>query len=207
MALRHDLICMRILDPLEEQFLTQVLIPMRDAGATSIGCLTWRRSQLRHAHGQRVKKWSTAQECYVARRGRIYYLVAGSGVRCCRFSKKREKILRLFLSVLLCLGINSMRSVFPGKVWIHSIWHRRSSKSLTQQSSGKPLEPELFQPSGENSEWLEVIDAGQWNFTPAQVCERKIKFQYSMSKVYFRIPSLEVRIDSRNIDGTAGHFA
>lgn len=68
---------------------------------------------------------------------------------------------------------------------------------LTQQSSGKPLEPELFNQL-KKLEWLEVIDAGQWNFTPAQVYERKIKFSVFDSG-YFRIPSLEVRIDSQKI--------
>ena len=107
-------------------------------------------------------------------------------------------ILRLFLSVfLLCLGIqlNAQHYFRQSLDSLHMLIG--DQQVLTQQSSGKPLEPELFNQL-KKLEWLEVIDAGQWNFTPAQVYERKIKFSVFDSG-YFRIPSLEVRIDSQKI--------
>ncbi|HMW40134.1 MAG: DUF58 domain-containing protein [Saprospiraceae bacterium] len=56
MALRHDLICMQILDPLEEQIPDAGLIPIRDAERNVYRLFDSTDPDLRHAHSERVKK-------------------------------------------------------------------------------------------------------------------------------------------------------
>lgn len=107
-------------------------------------------------------------------------------------------IVRLFLSVfLLCLGIQLAAQQYFRQSLDSLQMLIGDQRILTQQCSGKPLEPELFNQL-KKLEWLEVIDPGQWNFTPSQVYERKIKFSVFDSG-YFQIPPMEVRIDSQRI--------
>lgn len=56
MARRHDLICMQILDPLEEQIPDAGLIPMRDAERNIYRLFDSADPDLRSAHSERVKK-------------------------------------------------------------------------------------------------------------------------------------------------------
>lgn len=68
---------------------------------------------------------------------------------------------------------------------------------LTIQSSNKPKDPDPIIELKKLS-WFEIIDPGQWNLTPSQIYERKIKFSVFDSGTY-TIPILSVNLDSHKI--------